>query len=212
MNRRVFAPLLTLFLSWLLAQGISTAAFLLLRPASDWTLPSALGEVALLPPFFLFWRRRVPPRALGIWPPRWRRGDAAALFGILFVFALSHFLPVSSRADLRFAAHLSAPLWEGAVLALLAASVEEIVFRGYLLRLLLSAWPAAPWVAILGSSLSWTLFHVPALNPLALLFVFFVGCLMATYAWSRGNLYPLMAAHFLWDWYGFVALATLAGH
>lgn len=80
--------------------------------------------------------------------------------------------------------------WGYLSIALLAPLAEEIVFRGAILRSLLTT--QRPWVAI---SLSAFLFALAHLNPAQLPHAFLVGLLLGWMYWRTGSILPGMAYH-----------------
>jgi membrane protease YdiL (CAAX protease family) len=88
-----------------------------------------------------------------------------------------------------------------AILFVLVALSEELVFRGYLLTNLREG--IGPALALTLTSLLFGLFHVlnPNFRPLALINITLAGLVMG-YAWlSTGNLWLPMAYHFSWNFF-----------
>ena len=78
------------------------------------------------------------------------------------------------------------------VVALLPPVVEELVFRGAVLRSLLEWKPQRPWLMIVVSALIFALVHV---NPAQLLHTFLVGLLLGWLYWRTGSVVPGVALH-----------------
>lgn len=77
-------------------------------------------------------------------------------------------------------------------IGIVPAICEEILYRGYVLRMLERSWGI--WAAILVSGLIFGLYHlrVTQLLPLAAL-----GVAFAYVTWKSGSLYPAIAGHFV---------------
>ncbi|MEX1135578.1 MAG: CPBP family intramembrane glutamic endopeptidase [Balneolales bacterium] len=75
---------------------------------------------------------------------------------------------------------------------LVPAICEEVLYRGYVLRMLERSWGI--WAAILVSGLIFGIYHmrITQLLPLAVL-----GIALAYITWRSGSLYPAIAAHFV---------------
>ena len=82
---------------------------------------------------------------------------------------------------------------------------EELIFRGVVLRGFLENYRA--WVAILLSSLLFTLLHA---NPWQGVSGFFIGCLFAWFVARTGSLLPAITGHVLVNGLGVVAMRSLA--
>lgn len=80
--------------------------------------------------------------------------------------------------------------WGYIVLGLLAPLSEEIVFRGAILRTLLTS--MKPWTAILISAFIFGLIHM---NPVQIPFAFLAGILLGWMYWRTGSILPGMAYH-----------------
>lgn len=80
--------------------------------------------------------------------------------------------------------------WGYIVLGLLAPLSEEIVFRGAILRTLLTS--MKPWTAILISAFIFGLIHM---NPAQIPFAFLAGILLGWMYWRTGSILPGMAYH-----------------
>jgi membrane protease YdiL (CAAX protease family) len=145
--------------------------------------------------FFKGWR------AAGLYPPPPPRGRTLALFAVpALPVALPLFL-----GQVRFPGVL--PLLPLVATAVLAAFVEEVFFRGMMLRALTSSWrlwPAA-LVSALCSAVAQALFAAPGasalLSPtplvLALASAFAFGLMYAALSARAQTILPLIAAHSL---------------
>lgn len=80
--------------------------------------------------------------------------------------------------------------WGYLAIGLLAPLAEEIVFRGAILRTLLTQ--MKPWTAIAVSALLFSLVHM---NPSQMPFAFLVGILLGWMYWRTGSILPSMAYH-----------------
>lgn len=80
--------------------------------------------------------------------------------------------------------------WGYVAIGLLAPLAEEIVFRGAVLRSLLTR--QRPWVAI---TISAVLFAVAHLNPAQMPHAFAIGLLLGWLYWRTGSILPGMAYH-----------------
>ena len=78
------------------------------------------------------------------------------------------------------------------VVALLPPVVEELVFRGAVLRSLLDWRPQRPWLMIALSALIFALLH---LNPAQLPHAFLIGLLLGWMYWRTGSIVPGVAYH-----------------
>ncbi|MCW2603441.1 MAG: Conserved rane protein of unknown function [Pseudonocardiales bacterium] len=147
--------------------------------------------------------------AFGLGPPRWidapiGAAAAAVQFGarILVAILLVALIPAlrnadASNLDIKGLSGLELAL-TAVVVVIVAPVVEEILFRGLILRTAMTRmgfWPAA-----LGSSTVFALFHAPAVDSVggaavlvSSIFVFSVGqCLLVRW---QGRLAPAMASH-----------------
>ena len=82
--------------------------------------------------------------------------------------------------------------WGYFIIGLLAPLCEEIVFRGAILRSLLSSPRLSPWAAIGISALLFALVH---LNPAQMPHAFVIGILLGWMYWRTGSILPGMAYH-----------------
>lgn len=79
------------------------------------------------------------------------------------------------------------------ILGLLAPLVEEIVFRGAILRALLS-WRPNPWIGI---TISAVLFSVVHMNPAQMPHAFLIGLLLGWMYWRTGSIVPGVVYHWV---------------
>ena len=100
--------------------------------------------------------------------------------------------PLPNIIQEQLTAVLRHPLGFVAV-GLLAPLIEEIVFRGAILRALLHQFSKA-WVAILLSALFFALIHA---NPAQMPHAFAVGLLLGWMYWRTSSILPGMAYHFV---------------
>gem|GEM_PF-2416516 len=164
-------------------------------------------------------------RNLGIFG-QWKGYDAAVIPGIIVLHFVGSMITVGimyvtgnvdqsqSEGAMQVFSQFGAMdagtfLYAGLGLALQAGIGEELLFRGYVMtrleRLGLGAWPI-----ILLSALIFGLVHVPGyglLNSLSKAVWF--GIPTGAYFWYRRNLGPLMAAHALMDYMGFLLLFVI---
>jgi hypothetical protein len=77
------------------------------------------------------------------------------------------------------------------VIAVLPGTVEELLFRGYLQRRLLSRWPAVAAIGV--TSL---LFAVAHFDPLHIVAVLPLGCWLGVVAWQSQSTLPCILCHF----------------
>ena len=80
--------------------------------------------------------------------------------------------------------------WGYLAIGLLAPLAEEIVFRGAVLRTLLTS--MKPWTAIAVSALIFGAIHM---NPAQIPFAFLAGILLGWMYWRTGSILPGMAYH-----------------
>lgn len=80
--------------------------------------------------------------------------------------------------------------WGYLAIGLLAPLAEEVVFRGAILRSLLTS--MKPWTAIAISALFFSLVHM---NPAQMPFAFLAGLLLGWMYWRTGSILPGMAYH-----------------
>lgn len=96
------------------------------------------------------------------------------------------------------------------VLVLCAPIIEETLFRGIIMRGLLS-WRISSWLAILVQGAGFALIHIPeTLTPVtigALIYLFLGGILLGIVRWRTGSLVPTVIAHAFYN--AFVLGVTL---
>ena len=96
------------------------------------------------------------------------------------------------------------------VLVLCAPIIEETLFRGIIMRGLLS-WRISSWLAILVQGAGFALIHIPeTLTPVtigALIYLFLGGILLGIVRWRTGSLVPTVIAHTFYN--AFVLVVTL---
>ena len=88
--------------------------------------------------------------------------------------------------------NLMANYWGYVVVGLLAPLVEEVVFRGAVLRVLLEK--LTPWKAIVVSALLFSLVHG---NPAQMPYAFIGGLLLGWMYWRTGSIIPGMVYHWV---------------
>lgn len=88
--------------------------------------------------------------------------------------------------------NLMANYWGYVVIGLLAPLVEEVVFRGAVLRVLLEK--LTPWKAIAVSALLFSLVHG---NPAQMPYAFIGGMLLGWMYWRTGSIIPGMVYHWV---------------
>jgi len=79
------------------------------------------------------------------------------------------------------------------VIGLLAPLVEELVFRGAILRALLQ-WQRNPWAGIVISALMFSLVHM---NPAQMPHAFLIGILLGWMYWRTGSIVPGVVYHWV---------------
>lgn len=96
------------------------------------------------------------------------------------------------------------------VLVLCAPIIEEALFRGIIMRGLLS-WRISSWLAILVQGAGFALIHIPeSFTPAtigALIYLFLGGILLGIVRWRTGSLVPTVIAHAFYN--AFVLVVTL---
>lgn len=93
------------------------------------------------------------------------------------------------------------------VIGIFAAIVEEVVFRGAVLRTLLEG-SNRPWLMIILSALIFSIIH---LNPVQLPFTFCIGILLGWMYYRTGSILPGMVYHWVSNSVAFV-LAVASGN
>jgi membrane protease YdiL (CAAX protease family) len=158
-------------------------------------------------------------RSLGV-TGVWRGYDAAVIVGVLVTQTVGSgltalilqqlgVLKLEGRAVMDLFQTFSAYPFGAFVaaafaLALLAGVGEELIFRGYVITRL-ERLGLGPWGCILLSALTFGLVHWPGYGLLpALSKAVWFGIPTGAYFWYRRNLGPLMVAHTLLDFLGFL--------
>lgn len=211
---------------WLAGAMLSTLAALALASeiAIRLQVPpmgaAALGQAGLLLVFLLFtWADGHGFKALGI-PGMWKNYDPGVIVGLILLQIAGSTLTALLLQQLQllkpeempvtqlfqaFSAYDLLPFTLFAfLLALMAGVGEELLFRSYLItrleRLGLGAWPT-----ILLSALIFGLIHWPGYGLLpALSKALWFGVPTGAFFWYRRSLGPLVAAHTLLDFFGFM--------
>ena len=83
--------------------------------------------------------------------------------------------------------------WGYVVVGLLAPLVEELVFRGAVLKVLLQ-WKQNPWVGIGISALLFALIHM---NPAQMIHAFLIGLLLGWLYWRTDSIIPGVVYHWV---------------
>ncbi|MFM2055219.1 MAG: hypothetical protein RL456_3256 [Pseudomonadota bacterium] len=188
--------------AWLAAAAGIIAGGLLLGPAADpLFLVLAAQAAALLPVLVLL--PVLGARALGLGPCRPLAVLAGAAWGVVALgvslagFGLTVLLigqpPESERAVERVLHGLHADLGAIgllAIAALLPGVVEELLFRGVILRGLRCR--LSPSAAVIITALLFAALH---LSPWRFLPQLLMGCLMGWLALRHGSVWPAVAAH-----------------
>jgi membrane protease YdiL (CAAX protease family) len=107
--------------------------------------------------------------------------------GLLFAFGGENLLPHDPPALVVWIAGL--PIWLKVAVALSAGVVEEVFFRGFL----------QPRVGIGVSTLLFALAHLSYDQPFMLVGITVLSLFFSGLVWWRQNLWPAIAAHFLFD-------------
>ncbi len=84
--------------------------------------------------------------------------------------------------------------WGYLAIGLLAPFCEELVFRGAILKSLLTSSRLTPWGAITISALSFALIHM---NPAQMPHAFVIGLLLGWMYWRTGSILPGVAYHWV---------------
>ena len=163
---------------------ISLWALLLARPLSG--LAQRFGGLDLVPvPGFAVRRALVRPTL---------QAGAAALGAVVFGVILAGARPVAG-----FEAVDPSPWLRLMVFLIVAAALEEVVFRGFLLRL----WKrtAGSGVSLAVTSVTFALLHSgnPSAAPMALLNTVLAGIALGLLALRSGSLWPPLSLHFMWN-------------
>ena len=171
---------------------------------SGYILPLLTSAIAsfLTVSVFRKWVDRRPIHTLGF---RFSHHGASAATGFflgLLLLGTGTFILVASRnlqwEDIRFD---GSQLFIDAVLLLLVAFGEELVFRGYILNNLLKF--TNKWIALAISSVLFAVFHInnPGIGGLPLLNLLLAGLLLGlNYIYTK-NLWFGILLHFSWNFY-----------
>ena len=205
---------LLLFLTLVVLPQIVTSIYAT-PPSAEATVPIALGTivfycVALTWVLFVSWLclrflDRKSLDSLGILPDAGRCRQLAAGFAIsLLMMTIIVSLNVSSGATIRFSTgslrQISTQVLGALAVFAIAASFEEVLFRGYPLQTLTRSIHAG--IAILVAALLFSLAHTqnPSQTPLAPVNTFLAGMWLGT-AWFRTrNLWFPAGLHIGWNW------------
>lgn len=156
--------------------------------------------VALPPVLLAVFLTRLPATTLGLKVPLL----VPSLIGLAMVItvhpvamslltALEKVMPIAPRMEAQLAGLLDQPLWQKLiVLALLPAICEELAFRGYLLRGLLSSHSPAAAIA-----LSSFLFGISHVFPQQMILATLLGVLLGILATRTGSIIPCIVFHAL---------------
>jgi membrane protease YdiL (CAAX protease family) len=109
------------------------------------------------------------------------------IVGVIFALGGEQLLPQQPPALIVWIAGL--PAWLKVALALSAGLVEELFFRGFL----------QPRVGIGVSTLLFVLAHLSYDQPFMLIGITILSLVFAGLVWWRQNVWPAVAAHFLFD-------------
>jgi len=187
------------------------AGALLVAPLPDADMPWKEVVAALLGVVVATWavvrwvdRRSFPEIGLGI--GRWVSGHLG--YGLLWgsVLFAAGFALVAAGGTVRFVPEAGTALgYLGALGAMLlfftvAAAAEEVLFRGYALRVLSDRW--GPVVAVLVTSVLFGLAHAanPEVTPLALFNIFLAGLWLGLAVVRTGSIWFAIGLHTGWNW------------
>jgi membrane protease YdiL (CAAX protease family) len=100
--------------------------------------------------------------------------------------------------------------WQWVLLAIVAAAIEEPLFRGLLQQRLTVAFGQPLWGVIVQAAL----FGVPHLyeGPTAALAIFYLGVILGALTWWRRSLVPAMVAHALFNMVNFGVVHFVRGY
>lgn len=104
-----------------------------------------------------------------------------------------------------FATIMATP-WGYLAICIFAPLVEEVVFRGAILRALLESY--RPWIAILISALFFAVVHF---NPAQMPHAFLIGVLMGWMYWRTGSIIPGILLHWVNNTVAFVVANLFPG-
>lgn len=159
-------------------------------------LGTALGLALLLGHFL----DREPAATMGLCPTRVGRDSLLGIaLGLATMLAVGGACLALSQAAVQRGTATPREFLVDAVALLPLAAAEEVAFRGYLQRLLVT-W-RGPAVGVMASSVLFALFH--ALNPnLSLVGLINIALAGATFAWAverTGTLWLAVGYHFAWN-------------
>lgn len=103
-------------------------------------------------------------------------------------------------------AKIMATPWGYLAICIFAPLVEEVVFRGAILRALLESY--RPWIAILISALFFAVVHF---NPAQMPHAFLIGVLMGWMYWRTGSIIPGILLHWVNNTVAFVVANLFPG-
>lgn len=171
---------------------------------SSYIFPLLISALASFITVAIF-RKKIDKRSitsLGLQPGSHRASAATGFFLGLLLLGIGTFILIASKhlqwEDLQFNA---SQLFINAVLLLLVAFGEELVFRGYILNNLLQF--TNKWIALAVSAVVFAVFHInnPGVNGLPLLNLFLAGLLLGiNYIYTK-NLWFGILLHFSWNFY-----------
>jgi membrane protease YdiL (CAAX protease family) len=175
----------------------------ILRPVSG-AIFTVLTEVAL---FLVIWRKSGGKQVSHI---RLTGYELPWLYAALPVLALAQvvllsllaFIHLPNIAEASFRDLVKQPALALFVMCIAAPALEELVFRGIVLRGLLKNY--APWVAISQSALLFGLVH---LNPALTVAAGFIGLLLGWLYYRTQSLWLCMAMHSLHNFLAFIRLS-----
>lgn len=163
--------------------SLAAAHFVMVRVVDELPWSAVWLDVGALSPAALGWAALLGALAIGI--------PALALLSGGWLSAID--APGSPSDALRYAAIMIGVLIPAAVW-------EELLFRGYLLRVLhdaLGAWPAVLMTGAAFGALHAT--NLPVLQPLALALVTLAGVFLGWIVLARRSLYAAIATHVAWN-------------
>ncbi len=187
------------------------AAAVLVAPLPDTAMPwraviSSLLGVVVATWAVVRWVDRRSFTEIGLGIGRWVSGHLG--YGLLWGAALfaAGFALVAAGGAVRFTPEAGTALgYLGALTSMLlfftvAAAAEEVLFRGYALRVLSDRW--GPAVAVLITSVLFGLAHAanPEVTPLALFNIFLAGLWLGLAVVRTGSLWFAIGLHTGWNW------------
>ncbi len=186
---------------------------------SDWKSMTTLYAALLAGTFLttLFFRRIVDRKSFGTVGMDTEKMGMKLLLGIVWAlgiltisFAILHLIGAISVTDLQFE---WADLLGFLLFFLIAALVEELIFRGYMTSLMIESFHFVP--AVLISSLAFALVHIPNANFtwVGFMNIFLGGVLMGILFIRFKNLYAPLGLHWTWNYYqGNILGFGVSGH